>query len=687
MRFPHIRPYLVATLLVAAVIVVATTIAVAMGEFFHEETESVSARQAALADLLAQTVQERLAGIGGIAESAAGRMAVRDAVAADDWETAAARLSDMPSRFLVIDRLLLLDAEGTVRASQPPGAPEIGVTGLYRGGVQGVIRTRRMQVSDLVPSGGGRDANVFLLFVAVPRAAGAGADEAVLAVQVDPRRFFFWTFGLDLGPRTFVYVVDRGGRLLAHPRYDVREERIGLDDLPVVREVLAGGSGVAVSDDPIEGEPQLAAYRPVPDVGWGVVVSRSASDAFSHRDRETLLLGAALFGALAVQVGLLLLLVVAVRQLSRKERREEAFLSSIGDAVVGTDASGRVTLANAAAEAMFGWSRAEMLEKPFVDLAPMLDDAGHALPAADRPLMRAIRTKKRTQTAAATSPLRYRRRDGTLLPVGLTVTPVVAANGRVVGTISVIRDATEERRIEHAKSELVSLAAHQLKTPPVAVGWYAELLADPKLGTLTDAQREQLGKIREVAEQMTSTVNTILNVSRIELGTYAIVPAPIAPAAVVDSVLEELAPIIGDRELHVERTVPKDLPTMKADKALLRVILLNLVSNACKYTPIGGKVKVAVAAGREGFTFTVADTGYGIPKEEQKRIFSRFFRASNVVALQTEGTGLGLYIVKSVVEQAGGRIAFTSAPNIGTVFTVTFPRGGMKAKEGTRALT
>lgn len=682
MRAPS-SPWFAAAILLA-VFGVGSAVTVGLRTLYLEETDAVLTERGALASLFATTVRERMARIEDVTESFSTRPLVRRAIAAGDWETAAQQYRHTSEQFPVIMHLYMVDASGTARASEPPGSPEVGVPGLFQQEVAEARRTRNIVVGGLTPTRFDGIGNVIPLAAHIPPLEGPGEPIAYLVVHVDPQRFFSWTFGLDVGPGGFLYVVDRAGRLLAHPRRHPGTEMVDVRDNPVVERLRHRESGVITASDPGEAADILSAFAPVEDLGWGVVVAQPVEEAIRERDQEILVIGVLMFGALAVQALLLLLLGRTFQRLRYKERQEEAFLDSIGDAVFGTDAEGRVTLVNDAAEAMFGWTAAEMVGRRLVELVPMRGPDGTDIPPEKRPITGVLRSGK-TFHNLATQALQTVRKDGSILPVTATISAVRSPQG-ILGAILVMRDATEEQRIEQAKSELVSLAAHQLKTPPVAIGWYAELLADPKLGPLTQAHKEQLAKIREVSAEMVGTVNTILNVSRIELGTYAIVPAPTAPAAVVDSVLEELAPIISDRELRVERSFPKGLPEMQADPALLRVILLNLVSNACKYTPIGGTVRVTVSNGR-GFTFTVADTGYGIPLAEQKRIFSRFFRASNVTALQTEGTGLGLYIVKSIVDQAGGKISFTSTPDVGTVFTVAFPRSGMRAKQGTRSLT
>jgi len=182
-------------------------------------------------------------------------------------------------------------------------------------------------------------------------------------------------------------------------------------------------------------------------------------------------------------------------------------------------------------------------------------------------------------------------------------------------------------------------------------------------------------------------VNALLNVSRIDLGTFAIVPEPCDFVELSKSVLSELIPGIKTKKMEIEEVYDKNLPKINADPKLARIIFQNLLSNAVKYTPEKGKISVSIKKEDKDILITVKDTGYGIPKKDQPRTFEKLFRADNVRQKDPDGTGLGLYILKSILEQSGGKIWFESEENKGTAFYVTIPLSGMKAKEGSRGLT
>jgi signal transduction histidine kinase len=151
-------------------------------------------------------------------------------------------------------------------------------------------------------------------------------------------------------------------------------------------------------------------------------------------------------------------------------------------------------------------------------------------------------------------------------------------------------------------------------------------------------------------------------------------------------VLAELKPQILEKKMVIEENYDPSIPILQLDPKLIRIVIQNLLTNALKYTPAKGKVSISIQVSGNDIALQVSDNGYGIPQSQQPQIFSKLFRADNVKQKETEGTGLGLYIVKSIVEQAGGKIWFKSAENQGTTFYATIPMKGMEKKEGSKRL-
>ncbi len=235
------------------------------------------------------------------------------------------------------------------------------------------------------------------------------------------------------------------------------------------------------------------------------------------------------------------------------------------------------------------------------------------------------------------------------------------------------RDIAHVREVDKAKTEFVSLASHQLRTPLTSVSWFTEMLLNQEVGGLNEKQKEYLSEIYIGNKRMIDLVDDILNTSRIDMGTLIIEPKIIDLPEIAESVLEELAPLLNDKEIKVEKKFEDALPEIKADPEHMRIVIQNLISNSLKYTPPGGLIEVSLGREKNNALIKITDNGYGIPKEQQSKIFTKMFRADNIRSKDTEGTGLGLYIAKAIVKQSGGRIWFESEENKGTTFYVSFP--------------
>ena len=229
-----------------------------------------------------------------------------------------------------------------------------------------------------------------------------------------------------------------------------------------------------------------------------------------------------------------------------------------------------------------------------------------------------------------------------------------------------------------AKTEFMSVASHELKTPMTSIKGYAKLLALGVAGELTERQRDFLSIIGTNVDRMDRLVADLLDVSRIEAGRLRLDLAAVDMHEVVDSVVESVRAQIDAKELTLEVSMPSILPRVWGDQGRLMQILTNLVSNAYKYTPNGGLICISVNDQGDGsstgfLTISVRDTGVGISSEDQQKLFSKFFRADDPRIRKVPGTGLGLSITKSLVETHGGQIWFESEPDRGTTFTLTLP--------------
>lgn len=356
-------------------------------------------------------------------------------------------------------------------------------------------------------------------------------------------------------------------------------------------------------------------------------------------------------------------------------------LDGTSDHVIITDPNGIAVYANAGLKRITGFSPEEVLGKK-VGTKELW--GGKMSQAFYEDLWRTIKIEKKPFVGEITN----KRKDGTPYQSLSSISPIVNKNGVLEFFVGIERDITKEKEIDSAKTEFVSLASHQLRTPLSAINWYTEMLLAEDAGAITDTQREYLGEVSRGSRRMVELVNALLNVSRIELGTFAVQPEPTDVVELARDVINELKSKILEKKFHIEETYAENLPKMMIDPKLTRIVFQNLLTNAVKYTPEEGKISISIAMSTDEtmFTISVSDTGYGIPKGDQSRIFTKLFRASNIREKETDGTGLGLYIIKSIVEHSGGTVTFESEEGKGTTFTLTLPVSGMQPQEGNKQI-
>jgi signal transduction histidine kinase len=241
-------------------------------------------------------------------------------------------------------------------------------------------------------------------------------------------------------------------------------------------------------------------------------------------------------------------------------------------------------------------------------------------------------------------------------------------------------------RVDAAKSEFVALASHQLRSPLNTINLsveYLKILGPPR----SFQEKNVIESISREVEQMALLIETILSVSRIELGTLIIEPEMMDIVPLAKEEVGALTMLARNKGLLIKEFYDPEELLAPMDATLLKIIFQNLLSNAIKYTPYGREISLTIELQSSRILICVADTGYGIPKHEQHRIFDKLFRAANARKLDPQGTGLGLYIVKSIVTEAGGKIWFESAEGVGTTFYVALSLSGMKKVRGNTRLS
>jgi len=368
-----------------------------------------------------------------------------------------------------------------------------------------------------------------------------------------------------------------------------------------------------------------------------------------------------------------------------RQEQLNAIFSSMAEGLIAIDNDRKIILMNQAGGILLRTAPQEAIGQDiWVVLLPCLAD-GRILPDDRLPIERAM-TERNIISLDLADDIYLKAKNGRLFPVAMMITPLLTKSG-VSGAIILFRDITKEKEVDQAKTEFVSLASHQLKTPLSAINWYSEMMLSEEVGVLNEKQKEYLRQLYESNQRMVGLVNSLLNVSRIDLGTFSIDPEPTKFSEVAESVLAELAPTIKTKNLEVTKSYDAVLPIINADPKLLRIIFQNLLSNAIKYTPASGRIGITLKQEEPNILIQITDSGYGIPASAKNKIFTKLFRAENIRDKEAEGTGLGLYIVRAVVESSGGKIWFDSLEGQGTSFSLTLPLKGMEKRSGAKGLT
>lgn len=681
----HKRPWLI-QLLIFGVIVFPFLITSYFKyiETRRDITELTLSRRQSLANLAAVVLKEKLDRIIDVGISFATRVQFRKFIEEGKWDEAVKILERAPKDFPYIDNAALFDPQGTIWAVTPPIPEVIGQNFAYRDYYKGVSKNWQPYISEVFKRAVEPKYNIISVAIPIRSDAVRETDRKIIGIlllTIKLDTILEWARQIDIGTEGFVYFVDTKGHIAGHPKLSSSGEVVDFSEVPAVKKVIQGERGVEVTYNQVEKEERISAYEPVLGYGWGVIAQQPTITAFASRDEHLRRVLTVDLTITAILIFLAYLILNFIKSLDLYRQKERVMLESIGDGLVAIDRYWNVTSWNKAAAGLTGWSIEEAVGKPLRDLLKLISEK-------DR--KENIRFIEETMLFGKIHFMENNtlliRKDGSELYVEDSASPIFNAKGQVNGAIVIFRDVSKERELEKAREEFNSLASHQLRAPVTVIKGYTELLLDGSVGVINPEQKKYLEEMSHASKNMVGLVNALLNVSKIETGIIAVNPESAYLPDIADDVLRELMPQIQKKNIILKKTYDKGLPAINVDVKLVQVIFNNLISNAVKYTPEKGGITVEIAKKDNEIIIKVADTGYGIPKSEQPKVFSKFFRASNISEKIPEGTGLGLYMVKSIVDQSGGKIWFESEENIGTTFYVAIPLDGMKKKEGLKGL-
>ncbi|NCS99729.1 PAS domain S-box protein [Candidatus Parcubacteria bacterium] len=336
-----------------------------------------------------------------------------------------------------------------------------------------------------------------------------------------------------------------------------------------------------------------------------------------------------------------------ILQMATKNKIFKLAVQSAFNHIIITDAEGVIIFANSAVTRITGYSPEEIIGN-----TPRL--WGQQMPSPFyKKLWSTIKKDKKTFSGEITN----KRKNGETYYAKAIISPIISPRKKIIGFIGTEEDVTKQKEVDKMKSEFISITAHQLKTPMTSLRWNLELLAESKLDK---KQKEIIEGLSTTNEKLIDLVNTLLNISRIESGRITLTPEKINLTTMIDSVKDDYTIKIKEKSLTIKTDLEKNLPLIIHDTQFLRQILLNIMSNAIKYTPEKGTISISAKKEKEQIHLKITDTGIGIPKQQQKNIFQKFFRASTATDNAIEGNGLGLYFVSLIVKESKGKIWFES---------------------------
>jgi len=365
------------------------------------------------------------------------------------------------------------------------------------------------------------------------------------------------------------------------------------------------------------------------------------------------------------------------KELKKQYAKDRAILESVAYGIVTVDRTGVIVDVNPAAARLLGRDTKQLISRSVDTVMPLCKHRTITKKAV-HPVIKALRTRKSFR-ADTNAHINIVRKDETFLPVSIVVTPLVERQ-KLLGAVIVFQDMTEERRVDYIKSEFISLASHQLRTPLSSLQWYLELLSGEKNANLTTIQKESMREMQHAVQRMARLIETLLHASRLEGGEITPKMQKVNLTTLLRDIVGELQSLSKDKKLSCVADLPLQSITLETDPILLNVVFQNLFNNVMKYSKEGGEVELRCTKTKSVVKISVRDTGIGIPKKDQSRVFERLFRASNAISVDTDGSGLGLFISKMIIETIGGSISFESEENKGATFTIKFPLKSKRRK-------
>lgn len=555
----------------------------------------------------------------------------------------------------------VIASDGRLEARWPADPTVIGADVSSKNFFTGAMRTERPYVSEaLQQTAPPRELVVGLV---APVRGPSGKIVGLLQGTISAASLGSIIGGTTLAGGGQLVIVDQAGHVLSGPAAGAGRSFASWD---LLARALHGQTGSGSGAIPGFSGTRLAGYAPVPAIHWAVVAEQpvAALDGpLADLTKRLIAIGVAV---LILAIGTAFLVGVLLSRVAREHDQAGALMACVGEGVATLDTNGCAVLANPALARLTGRAEEDIVGRSWDEALPLYDAQGRVISWDCSMAREAIRAGH--VVASSGYDLHLGRADGRRLPVALTAAPLVA-DDELLGAVVVLRDVSHEREVDQLKSSLVSTVSHELRTPLTMIQGFSELLVTrPNLND--ESSREALGRIHVSAERLARLIDDLLSVSRIESGKLRAELGPVGVAEVIAESVSAFSP--ADRG-RVAVAVEDDLPNVTADRDKMVQVVTNLVSNGLKYSGDDSPVCVTATSAGDHVEVSVIDLGIGMSAQECSVVFEKFTRSDRPEVRRVGGTGLGLYITKSLVELQQGQLWVTSTLGKGSVFAFSVP--------------
>ncbi len=638
---------------------------------FSHLNNGVLARREALASLASANLKERLDRVVDVSAALAARPLLIDHIKTGDWNKAIEYIADAPEQFDYIDNVVLFDLDGNLMQGAPPIPDVIGRNFAYRDYYQGVKVNWEPYISEVFQRSAEPKYNVVAVSVPIKD------DEeviAILVVTIKLETIVGWSKDIDIGPNGFIYAVDSHNKLVVHPDLTTTGDIVDYSAIPAVHKMRQNKKGVEILFNHIDNQERVSAYDTVPYWNWGVVVVEPTASAFAERNRQIGLFILTWFFIILIVTFMVYRVMRDHYLMKHQHDREHLLLASIGDGVLAIDRSWNITLWNKAAELLTGFSAGDVVGRPFRDVLKFINVATRKenITFIEEAMLYGETRKMSNHTIIIT-------KDGRELPVGDSCAPIFDGNGLVSGAIVVFRDMSTEQELAEKEKELVRVkddflfkTVHDLRAPSNIIrSALADYFEADEVSKVGGKLAQGVEFVKEANNRMAHLIEELLSIGRGENPDRIIKKEKIDIAALIGDLLQMSKPVMEAKKIILNHVVVDALPAVMTDVDNLKEVFGNLLDNAIKYNKDGGQLTISYETQGRFLLVYIQDTGVGIASDGLNKIFAPYFRAYTGQDIQ--GTGLGLYIVKKLIDRMGGKISVNSTLGQGTKFTVYLP--------------